>query len=211
MGAYMTALEMAGVSISLLPIDSSSNLMTLLDAPTNAHAWVASADLSLGPAPEESHEYMDSLISGSKHTVLSGGPTCAEAVPRLRAICERIIAIESQLTEMDNICGDGDCGLVMKAGAETILKEIKKVEAAAKDSASFCSTIADLVSASMGGTSGALIELMLRSMASFFASKSEVATWPVAISEGVNAMKFYGGATTGESIVFSLLFPLLLF
>jgi hypothetical protein len=45
-----------------------------------------------------------------------------------------------------------------------IIKEMSKVEAAAGDSAQLCNTLADLISASMGGTSGALIELMLRSM-----------------------------------------------
>ena len=108
--------------------------------------------------------------------------------------------MEPQLTEYDSICGDGDCGVVMKAGASLILKEIASIEAAAALSASsFCSKVADVISASMGGTSGALIELMLRNMAVYFVSTEAGATtsWQEALLRGVQAMQFYGGATVG--------------
>ena len=71
----MTALEMAGISISLLPDAEDSSLTFHLDAPTNAHAWVPAADLLSEAArhPTESDEYIQTLISGSKPVVASGG------------------------------------------------------------------------------------------------------------------------------------------
>ena len=71
----MTALEMAGISISLLPDSEDSWLTSQLDAPTNAHAWIPAADLLAETAqhPIESDEYIQTLISGSKPVVLSGG------------------------------------------------------------------------------------------------------------------------------------------
>lgn len=140
----MTALEMAGISISLLPDDESSTLSSLLDVPTSAHAWVPSADLLADAAQHtvESDEYIESLISGSKPVAVTGGifiheyiytintqvyythtiveecflsgPSCEKYTSLIKAICSHISSIEPQLTEMDNICGDGDCGLVMK-------------------------------------------------------------------------------------------------
>ena len=66
---------MAGASISLLPDSEDSSFTTLLDAPTNAHAWIPAADLLADTAKhhEETDEYMETLISGSKPVTISGG------------------------------------------------------------------------------------------------------------------------------------------
>ena len=71
----MTALEMAGISISLLPDHEDSSLTSLLDANTNAHAWVPAANLLDESAQHstEMDEYMDTLISGSTPVMISGG------------------------------------------------------------------------------------------------------------------------------------------
>ena len=45
-GHYMTALEMAGVSVSLLDLDKYPELTEYLDEPTQAPAWVPSHNLS---------------------------------------------------------------------------------------------------------------------------------------------------------------------
>ena len=75
----------------------------------------------------------------------------------------------------------------------------------ASDSASLCNAIADSVSASMGGTSGALIELMLRAMAAHCVSIQDTTKsatddadngggnstvyWGKALQKGVEAMQ----------------------
>ena len=50
------------------------------------------------------------------------GPDCQKYVGLIKAICSHISSIEPQLTEMDNICGDGDCGLVMKVYVYTYIQ-----------------------------------------------------------------------------------------
>lgn len=199
-GNYMTALEMAGVSISVLTVpDDRLQFLDLLDETTNAHAWTPSADLlSAELATAASEE--DSFADSSQGIVAAAGPSCSFFIPVLRAICARIIENEPTLTEYDSICGDGDCGVVMKSGATSILQEMASIdEAAAQSASSFCSKVADVISASMGGTSGALIELMLRNMAAYFISSTSAgsASWPEALVKGVDAIQFYGGASIG--------------
>ena len=133
---------------------------------------------------------------------ISGGKECKSIIPIIQAICNKIISIEPELTQMDSICGDGDCGIVMKAGAEGILSDINNYNI--EDSAILCAAIADTISKSMGGTSGALLELALRAMA---VQLSNGENWINAITSGVNAMKFYGGADIGMRTMLDALIP----
>lgn len=99
--------------------------------------------------------------------------------------------------------------MVMKAGATRVLSDIRSdiYKSAVMDCASLCNAIADSVSASMGGTSGALIELMLRAMAAYFSSGQENLSWAKALDKGVGAMQFYGGATVGMRTMLDALVP----
>jgi hypothetical protein len=47
---------------------------------------------------------------------VSGGPANSIAHHVMEAICRRIVEIEPKLTEVDRICGDGDCGVVIDRG-----------------------------------------------------------------------------------------------
>ena len=40
------------------------------------------------------------------------------------AICTMLIELEPELTRCDTICGDGDCGLVLKKGAIAVQEMI---------------------------------------------------------------------------------------
>ena len=86
----------------------------------------------------------------------------------LAAVCRRLQEMEPQLTQMDLICGDGDCGVVLQKGALAVQKAFP---GAGEDCsrAEFCERVASAVSSSMGGTSGALLELCFRAMCGHFA------------------------------------------
>lgn len=65
--------------------------------------------------------------------------------------------------------------------------------------------MASAVSSSMGGTSGALLELFFRAMSSSFLKERGEGggeegvrrAWARALGQGVTAIKFYGGADVG--------------
>jgi triose/dihydroxyacetone kinase / FAD-AMP lyase (cyclizing) len=133
-GPYVTALDMNGVSLSLLKV-SDAALLSRVDFPTTAPAWVASPVLcgenGLQPA---SIPYDESVL----HASVSGGFPCVSAISVVKAVAHRIIEIEPLVTEYDAICGDGDCGLVMKAGALKVLADLALQEVTENISMIFC-------------------------------------------------------------------------
>jgi len=140
-----------------------------------------------------------------------------------RAVCEVIIGLEPVLTEYDAICGDGDCGVVMRQGALRVLADAAVVDRNATDIidlSSHFTALAVAVSASMGGTSGALLELCFRAMASSFSllrasrppgdtAAARPMDWMEALSAGVQSIQFYGGAAKGMRTMLDALIPAL--
>jgi dihydroxyacetone kinase len=112
-GPFMTALEMAGVSATILRLDTQGRMEAALDNPTLAPAWTAASQID--PNYDPSLQII-SYSTTAHNAKARGGPACPLAPTVIRAVCERVASIESELTKYDSICGDGDCGLVMKAG-----------------------------------------------------------------------------------------------
>ena len=74
------------------------------------------------------------------------------------------------------------------------------------------SDLADAVSASMGGTSGILLELMFRKMGVSLSSSTSsggiaASDLAEAFRAGVDAVSFYGGAQEGSRTMLDALFP----
>jgi len=71
------------------------------------------------------------------------------------------------------------------------------------------SGLADAVSASMGGTSGVLLELMFRKMSSTLANCTKIGAEELcqAFQEGVNGIILYGGATEGSRTMLDAMIP----
>ena len=119
-GPYVTALDMTGVSLSILRV-ADPTVLARIDAATSAPAWVASSVL------EKENGSVSDCIAYDENVLqsdISGGFPCKDAIKVVKAVCQRIIDIEPTITEYDTICGDGDCGLVMKAGAIQILSDL---------------------------------------------------------------------------------------
>mmetsp|Transcript_21554 Transcript_21554/g.30882 ORF Transcript_21554/g.30882 Transcript_21554/m.30882 type:complete len:514 (+) Transcript_21554:235-1776(+) len=204
-GSFMTALEMNGASLSLLRLTPS--LLALLDDPCSASAWTRSCDL-LQPAPPLDCPSLDSAAPSSYP--LDGATVGSKGFGLLEGVCRKLQEMEPQLTEMDLICGDGDCGVVLQKGAVAVLKALP-VNGEDCSRAEFCERIASAVSSSMGGTSGALLELCFRAMCAYFAqgtaSEDHLQGWALALQAGVDAIKFYGGADVGMRTMLDALVP----
>ncbi|TFK02333.1 beta-secretase 2 [Platysternon megacephalum] len=105
-GAFMTALEMAGVSLTLLLVDDE--LLGLIDAKTTAVAW---PNLARVPVTGQSR-----VLAAPEE-----GPTVEEPVPAgapasqrvrlvLEQVCSTLLGLQEELNELDRAAGDGDCG-----------------------------------------------------------------------------------------------------
>jgi dihydroxyacetone kinase len=200
-GAFMTALDMSGLSLTVFKVNADQ--MIALDAATSAQGWVPATALD-GTGSSKTIAYSEDSFATSIH----GGPPCPGASRIAAAVARAIIDNEPELTRCDSVCGDGDCGIVMKAGATAILAlSSGALVAAEADAAGFCDLLATTISSSMGGTSGALLELFFRAAANSFANASGPRNWSDALSAGVEAMSFYGGASVGMRTMLDALVP----
>jgi hypothetical protein len=173
-------------NIDVCLTETSEQFMSCLDCPTTAPAWVPSSVLTSANGPGASGStipYAPGASTGSgrsSDSVAAAGVMGdrASLVAITSAVCQRIIACEPQLTQYDAVCGDGDCGIVMKKGGLFVLSVLQQqpeqVQAGMTATAdqvplsSFFDSLADNLSASMGGTSGVLLELFFRAMSGYF-------------------------------------------
>jgi triose/dihydroxyacetone kinase / FAD-AMP lyase (cyclizing) len=191
-GTFLSALDMAGVSLSLLPVDDE--LLALLDAPAEAPAWPHAT-----PATE------GAVITPASGDELPTGEL-AEGDPLrrgLEAVAEVLIAHRDELTELDREVGDGDMGISLARGAEALLAECPRYPGD-QGPAAVLRAASATVRRSVGGTSGPLYAiLLLRAAAELEASGS----WARAFEAGVAGVREVGGAQPGDRTMVDALAP----
>lgn len=188
---FMTSLDMNGLSITVLSVVNQYNhqLVPLLDYPTSAPAWASAMNHSYRPDDFNlqnrtlPYSHGGKLNSLSSLAVIHGtnAITVDRSILQLTlSVSTAIIANEPTLTSYDQICGDGDCGLVLRKGGEKVKElieellqkeEKKEIDLTSINVIVFLNLIADTISASMGGTSGALLELFFRAMSNYLSDK----------------------------------------
>jgi dihydroxyacetone kinase len=193
-GTFLTAIEMAGCSVSLLKLDDTR--LARLDAAANAPGWVA------GYAPQR-----------------IAPPTVAEREPEqpgtpsprfeaaLRTICAALIAAEPKLTAMDQAVGDGDLGLSMERGAQAVLDAIPRLDLAHPPAA--LAALATLLRRVLGGTSGPLYAVFLLRASSSLSTAGTLApqAWATAFTAGVEAIAQLGDGRAGDRTMLDALIP----
>jgi len=198
-GTFLSALEMAGVSLTLLRVDDER--LAWLDAATHTSAWPALsgrvARVSVRPAPAEPER-------------ASGATLSREATLRrvIEAVCACLLKAEPTLTDMDQRVGDGDLGISLSRGARAILHEIDGYPAETTPGAVLRSMSATLRRV-VGGTSGPLYAVMLvrAALALEQSGGSTPKEWAVAFSAGVDGLMELGGARPGDRTMVDALKP----
>ncbi|MER9629379.1 dihydroxyacetone kinase subunit DhaK [Mesorhizobium sp. M0296] len=192
-GQLMTALNMNGFSLSLIRLDASRE--AALRAPVGPHAWL--------PARAARQA---SVVPMAK----AAGPNASKASQDARtdrlvvAVCERLISLEGALNGLDAKAGDGDTGSTVAAGARSVLGRIATLPLA--DPAATLAVVGDILSASMGGSSGVLLSIFFTAAAQALESGE---TLPKALLAGLDRMSFYGGARVGDRTMIDALEPAL--
>ena len=172
-GTFLSALEMAGISLTLLAVDDAR--LARLDAPAQTSAWpklsghVAQVTVQEAPPPP---------------VPLSGATLAPDSSLRraIEAVCTTLLTAESTLTEMDRQVGDGDLGISLSRAANSILQEIDRYpEANAPDEV--FRAMAATIRRVMGGTSGPLYAILLLRAAR--RAGAHVGTFPSRLVPGV--------------------------
>jgi dihydroxyacetone kinase len=187
----MTALDMKGVSLSVLPLDDA--LASALTDDCRAPAWPRVSEVR----PAQTAPLARALRA--EEATPSDEPRTRQT---LTAICDTLIKHESELNGLDAKVGDGDTGTTFAAAARVVLSAIDALPLAEHDK--LCASIGARLSQIMGGTSGVLLSIFAAATGRTLAAG---ANWAAAMREGVDQMRFYGGAGPGDRTMLDALMP----
>ncbi|KAL6319975.1 hypothetical protein AAG906_037051 [Vitis piasezkii] len=187
-GSFMTSLDMAGFSISVMKADQA--ILQRLDAVTKAPHWPVG--------------------SLSRPQLLNEQGCILEVA--IEAAANSVINLKDWLNEWDSKAGDGDCGSTMFRGATAILEDMKKFYPL-NDPAETVNEIGSSIRRAMGGTSGIIYDIFCKAAyAQLKANTKTVVTakqWKDAFEASIAAVSKYGGASAGYRTMLDALIPAL--
>ena len=203
-GTFLSALEMGGVSISILRLDDAR--LARLDAPTAAPAWSSHP----GRPPERSAN--DAIRSASGPTAakpaappMSAQGRCLDRV--FRSVAEALIADEAELNELDRQVGDGDLGTTLSRGSHALLEALPTYPL--DDPSETFRSLAVTLMYSLGGTSGPLYTAFFLEIAARLKNAwlEDPTCWVDAFRGGCQAITKLGGAKQGDRTMLDALEP----
>ncbi|MBN9068643.1 MAG: dihydroxyacetone kinase subunit DhaK [Rhizobiales bacterium] len=197
-GTFMSALDMPGFSLSILPLNDA--LKNLLDAPTTASAWPRGGAVNTDPVRSV-------IVATETFADLAEPSTQGRLIFECaRAAANALIATEPELTELDRIAGDGDLGTSMKRGGEAILAMPVSSFATPADG---LANIGNVLRRVIGGSSGPFYATGFLRAARELADLDEpkMRDWANAFSAGVAAISELGGAKLGDRTMIDALKP----
>ncbi|BDD81019.1 dihydroxyacetone kinase family protein [Tsukamurella pulmonis] len=183
-GRVVTALDMAGASLTVVPLDDE--LITLWDAPTSAPGWprTAAAPSNLDPLVRARPD--DSAAQGEPNAWLTD-------------FVGRVQRSVGELTELDRQAGDGDFGTNMEAALGHFTLPLRGTDGEVLDAMA----TAYLVRA--GGTSGAVFGTFFTELGR--ALQADGAGFAAGVRAGLDAVVELGGARVGDKTVVDALSP----
>jgi dihydroxyacetone kinase len=214
-GTFLSALEMAGVSLSILRLDDQR--LARLDAATEApawprtptrprslwqvHSWARQWLATPQPDQEPTAEYVN---PEPPHTRLGQALSAA-----LRAAARVLTTAASRLNALDQAVGDGDLGISLERGMQAMTENLKVGLYPLDDPAATLQALGLTLQKEIGGTSGALYAgFFLRAAASLRkGSPGNLATWTDAFDAGCSAIAELGGARLGDRTMLDALIP----
>ncbi|KAJ2493336.1 Dihydroxyacetone kinase 2 [Coemansia sp. RSA 2050] len=159
-GTFMTGLAMPGVSISLLvlPEDEAqrNELLALADQSAHCPGWVNQTWVEDAGCTDESALEPAVQVKPASNEVWEKAITLAY---------RNVVADEPQVTLLDQLMGDGDCGQVLLSGATAINDAAQSTQLPLNDPAAALARISSIVEDAMGGTSGIIYCLFLDGLA----------------------------------------------
>ncbi|XP_008433845.1 triokinase/FMN cyclase [Poecilia reticulata] len=202
-GPFMTSLEMAGVSLTLMKVDPET--LRLFDTKTSAPAWP-----NLSTAAVSGRNYVTEapvMITRPQDDKHSQGPLSPVMHKVLDKICSTLLEKQEELNSLDRASGDGDCGNTHAQAARAV-QEWLQDHVVPGCPGRLLSVLAGLVEEKMGGSSGALYSLFLTAAAGHVTEgKTNGAAWAAAVHAGTQAMRRYGGADPGDRTMLDALCP----
>ncbi len=192
-GAFLTALEMAGCSISLMRLDAGR--MARLDAPASAPAWPGP-----GATPRLHRPRTPAPTPPAPPPVAVRDPRMDRV---LHAVATALRDAEPVLTRMDQAVGDGDLGISLARGAAAIERDLPTYPTA--DAAETLRALSATLRRALGGSSGPFYAVALLRAAE--ALRERPGAWDAALRAGCDGIQALGGAVPGDRTMLDALDP----
>lgn len=197
-GNYLSAMEMPGISLSLLTLDAQ--LEALLAAPASAPAWVSDG---LIPAARQLRSAPRPAVAA---VPAAAGPLAQKLGSVMHAIADALDAAEPELTALDARAGDGDLGASMQRGAAAIRA---LPPSACNSPASLLVALGEALRKAIAGSSGPFYATALLRAAATLEGKPvpSASDWMAAYAAAVSAVAELGGARPGDRTMLDALEP----
>jgi len=192
-GTFLSSLDMAGISISILGLNDER--LRWLDAATSAPAWPNVSKQRPGRA--EAAISTGTRTSETKPVVKVANTALGKKTQQaIKAACQALIDAEGTLTELDRITGDGDLGTNMQRAAKAVQEGTYPLD----DVAGTLKAIGHTLRQELGGSSGPLYGVLFLRCGSALEGSSRVGLpqWADALDKGCRAISELGGAEPGD-------------
>ena len=198
-GTFLSSLDMAGISISVLGVDDER--VHWLDADTGAPAWPNAAKQPPGmPHAEIALPPHGEGNSTAIYIVLSEkGRKTKQAV---QAACTALIDAEKELTELDRITGDGDLGISMERMARAV--QIALDSYPLDNLSATLQALAHTLRRELGGSSGPLYGILFLRFGTVLEANGSIFG---ALEQACQALSELGGAKPGDRTMLDAIHP----
>ncbi len=201
-GTFLSSLDMAGISLSVLGLNRER--LRLLDAATAAPAWPNVMKQAPGRAVAQIEPEVAVQASSGSGARTEAGKKTRQAI---EAACQALLAAEGELAEMDRITGDGDLGASMARAARAVQEAVDSYPA--EDAAATLKALGHTLRRELGGSSGPLYGVLFLRCGSVLETTraTGLAQWAEALDQGCRAISELGGAKPGDRTMLDALDP----
>ncbi|KAF2026852.1 dihydroxyacetone kinase-like protein [Setomelanomma holmii] len=221
-GVLETSLNGQGFSITLGNMSGmakemglkDSDVIELLDAPTNAPAWPKNGYRPV-TVNQETAKLRDQANAAfnSASTSHKGPATPPSLILALRKACQEGLAAEPKITQYDLQMGDGDCGEAVAGVCKSILSNIDAAESNPPSLLALLESVGENVE-DVGGSLGAILSILVTAFTNALAVQTtqrgaplDVKTIGTAASAALENLKHYTSAREGDRTVMDVLIP----
>ncbi|WP_218220366.1 dihydroxyacetone kinase family protein [Nesterenkonia sp. Act20] len=198
-GNYVTSLEMAGASVTLLEVDEE--LDALLAAPADSPFFKSG---SSGPTAWQ--RTPQNVVSPLRDVTQTGTPS--ELRSLLLAVMPQMLTHQDELRDLDAVIGDGDLGITVSAGAEAVVQALDAIPEDAADR-DVLIVAAQVFAEANPSTFAALTGAGALAAAETLRDRSIVGAENEVLRAFVGRVAERGGATPGDKTLLDVLIPLL--
>ncbi|XP_053695364.1 triokinase/FMN cyclase-like [Sabethes cyaneus] len=211
-GTFLSSLDQAGISITVLNLRYSPMLQKLLDFQVNVPSVLFGKQLIEGLTKssimESSLQETPVTLNSSEMLTITKSFGAKLASNIIAYVCEALISCTDMLNTIDKEAGDGDTGTTIGKGAASVLEHLNDKKLDLIHPAVLLQQISDILQQSMGGSSGALYSLFFQGASTAFTTINEgdqsvsMQHWSQALGKGNATIVKYALTEVGDRTMY---------